>query len=396
MPKHKVQSQYYAEDKDIYDLFKGSNLPFARLIKIARDRGIYVSEEESKEAAINYLSELPFAWPELFALMQELDSADREDKLTFLNVETKTNIQELVNIANRLQTERGAIRDEAYTITTTKEGQIKINVIFSEFDPNITRLKQRRQKYISIEGQVKDGEIQIRHHSNKRAGEIVTAILDSLPSSPESPVKKKRISLSGIRSAELRTKFFESMMREMDGFSFKDVKDLRVDTLTPELKVEGEEEEEESGEEENQIEDGDSEEQKPKRPRKRKQEAAFKSVVKRMALTGEGLHDSPQYKNLVKDGFYITRALWVSRESSGQLRDIQFSAEFSDTENAEGFIYDVRWGWEHDANGDRKKEKSLLKIDDRNTFIPLMEKTAVKALEKVQKEAETSPQASIE
>ena len=90
MPKIKFESKYYAEDKDVFDLLKSSSLTFARLLKIARDRGIYISETESRDAVINYISELPFSWPQLSALMAEMESEDKEDKFSFLQIEDQS------------------------------------------------------------------------------------------------------------------------------------------------------------------------------------------------------------------------------------------------------------------------------------------------------------------
>jgi hypothetical protein len=347
-------------------------------LKIARDRGIYISEQESRDELINYLSELPFSWPQLSALMAEMESDDKEDKLSFLQIEDQASSDAFLQALATVQKDR-AFRDETYKPSTTKDGKVELKVSYTEFIPNVTRLKQKRQREIKIEAETKDGKLQIRYHANKKAAEILAAVFEKLPQSPEKPLKKTLITLAGIRNPEQRTSFFESLWTEMPGLSFRDVKDVRVDRIAEIAKTDEDEEDDDEIDE-----DVESAEEKPeaekKIKRRPKKEAEFKSIVRRMALTGEGLHKSPQYLNLVKEGFFITKAVWVCRELEGSNRDVLLSAEFANAEEAIGFTYDIRWVWERDDNGDLRKEKSLLATDDRRRYIELLEQTAVKTI----------------
>jgi hypothetical protein len=382
MPKHKFESKYYAEDKDIFDLLKSSPIPTPRLFKIARDRGIYMSEDESRDAIISYLAELPFSWPQLSALMAEMESDDKEDKLSFLQLEEQASSDAFYTAMTEIQKERTS-RDETFRPTATKDGKIDLKVSYTEFTPSVTRLKQKRQRELKIEAEVKDGKLQIRYHSNKKSAEILTAIFAKFPQTVEKPLKKTLITLAGIKNAEQRTSFFESLWNKMDGLSFRDVKDVRVDRIASVSASEDEEEKEnEEVDPENEaLEGNEGAEKKPKRRPKKEKE--FKSIVRRMALTGEGLHKSPQYLALVKEGFFISKAVWVCREAQGAERDILLSAEFQNAEEAIGFTYDVRWMWERDENGDLKTEKSLLTGEDRKRYIELLEQTAVTTISRL-------------
>ena len=379
MPRIKFDSKYYAEDKDVYDLLKGSPLTFKRLLKIARDRGIYISETESRDTVINYISELPFSWPQLSALMLEMESEDKEDKFSFLQIEDQASTAAFYQALVAVKAER-ASREETYNPSTTKDGKVELQVGYTEFAPNITRLKQKRHRDLKIEAEVKDGKLEVRFHSNKKAAEILAAVFDKLPQTAEKPLKKTLITLSGIKDPKLRTSFFESLWMKMPGLGFRDVKDVRVDRIadSPDL---SDDEELETEDEELEVEgeeiDAPAEKKVKRRP---KQEREFKSIVRRMAISGEGLHKSPQYLNLVKEGFFISKAIWVSREAAGKNRDLLLSAEFTNAEEAIGFTYDIRWVWERDEDGDLSKDKSPLVGTERKKLIEILEQTAVKTV----------------
>ena len=382
MPKHKFESKYYAEDKDIFDLLKSSPIPTPRLIKIARDRGIYISENESRDAIISCVAELPFSWLQLSALMAEMESEDKEDKLSFLQIEDQKTSDTFFQAMSAVQTERVS-KGETFKPSATKDGKIELKIGYTEFTPSVTRLKQRRQRDLKIEAEVKDGKLQVRYHANKKSAEILEAIFSKFPQTADKPVKKVLITLAGIKDAAQRTSFFEQLWNNMPGLSFRAVKDVRVDRLAK-SQAESDDEDEEEDEDTDIDASGEAEagadtpvKKEKRRPKKEKE---FKSIVRRMALTGEGLHKSPHYLGLVKEGFYITKAVWVCREADGANRDVMFSAEFSNAEEAIGFTYDVRWVWERDENGDLKNDKSLLKTDERKGYIELLEQTAVKSI----------------
>ena len=154
-----------------------------------------------------------------------------------------------------------------------------------------------------------------------------------------------------------------NLIGEMEGFQLREVRDLKVDHL----------ENDSAG-------PAASEEDEAKEKLERDQ---LRSLVRKVALSGENILISPQYQQLAKDGFFISKAVWTSVETLGAGRLFEFEAEFRDAANAANFAYQIRGVYNRDQDGEIEKTKSELSESEKGVLKDCLEATAYSAVEKV-------------
>jgi hypothetical protein len=98
-------------------------------------------------------------------------------------------------------------------------------------------------------------------------------------------------------------------------------------------------------------------------------------LVKNVALKGQSLLASDEYKQLKDKGFYITSIIWQASKTIHPFLLVEFEAGFGDVENLTAFKYSLRG-----ARTYKKTEytKTLRKIspEEKQEFLSLIEHTA--------------------
>lgn len=368
-------SKYYADDKDIYDLLSSPNLPLKRILQVARERGLFLSDETPREEVINYVSRLPFNWQQLEGLISSIEKDDRAEKKSTLLVQAKGGPSaDLSRIAGEIREARGELHGEVYSITTDPDGRTLIAVRYTELDALKTRTLQRREKELQIEVEQRDKEVSFRYDSNPRAEFIMDELVQRLSPPDTEPLKKCTVELCGIRDHEKRIQFFVDLMRGIEGFRLRDVKDLKVERFS--AVAEAEEETEEGA---------DAGERAKRRETERKKDE-MKGIVRHMALSGESLLTSPQYNQLKQDGFFISKSIWDSFETNGKGRVFEFEAEFKDPQEGRGFCYTVRGVYDRDNDGELKSTRRAVLGSDKHDLLRRLEDAAFTAANTVTKD----------
>jgi len=355
-------SKYYADDKDIHDILSSPKISTKRLLSLCRERGMFMSEESTREELVHYMSKLPFSWPQMQQVMAEVTREDREEKLTACKIETSAPLEQMEQAVQKVKDARGEALAENYSVTETKEGKLQVKVSYTEPDFQKARLIQRREREAIIEIEKSGAHFQVRHTQNDKTNTIVSEILAQLvPNALEANPVKRSIELSGIRNHAHRTQFFINLMGGMEGYQLREVKDLKVDRMA---------DEQPTGE---QIEEEDPEMDKN----------ALKAIVRKVALSGENILISPQYQQLAKDGFFISKAIWTSAETAGKGRLFEFEAEFKDAEQAANFAYQIRGVYDRDKDGELTKTRRELSEDEKSGVKTQLESAAYESVEKV-------------
>ncbi len=359
-------SKYYADDKDIHDILSSPKLPFKKLLSLARERGIFMSEEcQRQEEVVHHMSMLPFSWTQLQEVMDAVERDDKEEKLAPCKVESKAELDDVRAVISKIKDARGEAFGECYTITENKAGRLQLKVSYSEPDFQKARLIQRREKDAFIEIEKKGTTLEIRHTQNEKTNMVLTEILSELnpPDAAEKAIRRN-IELSGIKNHEHRTEFFVNLMGEMEGFQLHQVKDLKVDRIVEEPNQPVNPEEEDNGE-----------------AKEKKEE--LKALVRKIALSGENILLSTQYQQLAKDGFFISKSIWTSVEVTGKGRIFEFEAEFKDAENASNFAYNIRGMYDRDKDGELAKVRSAINEMEREQLKSRLEDAAYESVDKV-------------
>jgi metal-sulfur cluster biosynthetic enzyme len=359
-------AKYYADDKDIHDILSSPKISVKKLLSLARERGMFISEEcQRQEEVVHYMSMLPFSWTQLQEVMDSVEREDKEEKLAPCKVALKAEMEDIHQAVVKVRQMRGEKLGENYSITQSKEGRLYVKVTYTEPDFQKARLIQRREKEAIIEVEKKSNDLEIRHTQNEKTDTILTEILDAL-TPPESAEKlaRRNIELSGINNHEHRTQFFINLIGGMEGFQLRQVKDLKVDRIS-----EGSAEpvEEEDNDEGNTDEKQDQ----------------LKALVRKVALTGDNILLSPQYQQLARDGFFISKSVWTSAEVADKGRLFEFDAEFMDAENASSFAYHIRGVYDRDKDGELVKVRSNVSDTEKAQLKQCLEDAAYDSVEKV-------------
>lgn len=376
MPRYAHPSKYFADDKDVADILDAPKFNKKKLLNIALSRGLLLSDDLAVETLRDFMSRTPLSWPQLKELLGTIETPDSEEKLTTFRIESGVTLDVLQTTIADVQAIRGECDKETYA-TRLVEGGVLVHITYSEVDQQMTRVLQRVRKEMDILITPIEGGYDFRYPANKRAQAIVDKIAASLPV-PEGSEKpqKQTLDLSAVVDPSMRTEFFILLMDSMNGFKRRNVIDLKMNRIPKE---------EEPDDDHDDDDDADDEESAIK-------DAGEKmfGLVKRMSLTGEALLSSPQFAQLKKDGFCISRTVWESIEIQGAGRVFELEALFKDGEGGKGFCYLVRGVHNHGDDGELEVTKKPLSLDDRKMMEQRIEEAAYAAMTAIRAKLETA------
>jgi hypothetical protein len=216
----------------------------------------------------------------------------------------------------------------------------------------------------------KDSKIQIRYGATEKGTEIAEAFIKALQpkEGPSAPVHS--ISLQHITDHEKRTEFFRKVIYGIEGLRPENVMDIRLNKLSFNGSENALLETEEMS-----LDDISS----PDNINDEIQDAPTASVKKSM-LSGDSLLQSIEFRDFIKKGFFISKAVWTAVEKEGAGRKFEFEAEFKEPETASRFTYKPKGFWDRDEDGQLLLRKTDPKLDDRRILIEKMETAAQNAL----------------
>lgn len=357
-----------ANDNDIYDLLISGKqrLTESVLREFARDRGIFCSPGDSREELADYLALLPHGFHDVDAIVQKREPGHRREKTTFVKLNTAVPLEEL----------KAAATDYASSVTATERvvhrpaanGGFIVNILYDEFNHSRTRLLQRERQEADIEFLVVEGQTVVRLPATDKAKRIVAALKENLERRRKEVIQEEAIELTGLSTPEQRSKFFTRLISSLHGFKLRNVMNLKVSSHLSDdaeedeaLDLEAVDESEASAE-------------------------MFAAVVHSMALSGQNLVQSQEYKDLTERGFYITSISWRSESESNPPDIIQFDAGFQDRKQGTGFKYAVQGAFRA-YKGTHRKTIVSISDSEKAKLLALLEATARKVLTDLLEEA---------
>jgi hypothetical protein len=376
MAKKVLQAHYFADDKDIFDLLSAARqkLTPQKLVDFARCRGVILSASDDRDTLVDKLALLPFGWPDLQKLIEATDTAERAERSTSRSLAGTFDLDQVLAVAEKIKAERES-RGETISFDRT-EKTLRVRVTYSEVEPTSTRLLQRTRREFTLEFEPRTESMLVRHQAQARASEMLNAIASAL-----SATGQTRIELSGVKNHALRTAFFLQLIRGVEGFTFTDVKAVKASPLPKE----GAEDDEASDDDEPTPAD-EMDEDDPDAIDA--EQAEFVAYVKDLALKGEAIHLTEQYKALERHGLFIRAVTWTATEqkSTGGGARYEFEAGFESAQ-ATGFTYTPRAVFDRKSDGEFKKTKAVVPPDDKIRLLRLMETAAVTAMSDIVKQA---------
>ncbi|WP_270828378.1 hypothetical protein [Aeromonas sp. Y318-1] len=354
-----------ANDNDIYDLLISGKqrLTASVLRELARDRGIFYSPEDSREELADKLSLLPHDFHDIASIVQKREPPHRREKTTFIRLNSQLSVDEMKDAVAVYAENTGV--GESVTHRPRGGTGYSINIVYEEFNHTRTRLLQRERHEAGIEFLVENGQTVIRLPATDKAKRVVAAIKETVEQKRKQVISEETIELTGLTTPALRSKFFTRLISTLPSYKLKNVMNLKVSSLHNQ------------NDDSLDLED-DSEDHAAKE--------MFAAVVHSMALSGQNLVQSREYKDLTSRGFFITAITWRSEHERDPNDIIQFDAGFEDRSTGTGFKYQVQ-GVFRAHKGTHRKTISHVEDNEKTKLFSLLENTARNVLSNLMLEA---------
>lgn len=344
-------SIYHTTDKNIYDAFCHRKVKNEDIFRYLQDRGIFASPEDSRADIVGYISRLPYDYFNKQFLADILSNKNRREKETSSSVKVKTTVLELKNAFEKVEDLRKDV-DERLTFKCFDD-KIELTVAHTIVDHTKTELSQKENKVFSIEV-FNDGEkLTVRRPSNTKSKEIVDTLIAQLSEVKEEELEEQTVSLEAFSDAEGRTFFFKELIRGISGTSFDDVSIVGVYR------------------EQQESEDDDG------------FPTQFAGHIKKAVLDGDGVVNSPEFKQLHDSGFFISRVVWTVVDLNGAGDKFELEALFGEQETCTDFKYMVRGVYPALSEGGHVINRRMPGALERNKFTELLEQASVHAFESV-------------
>jgi hypothetical protein len=359
---------YCATDKEIFDALASAPQLFGEsaLLGLAKARGIFYSPHTDRLRLCGDISSLGFGFDEIARIQGEFEKSSRSEKKTFKYLKTELSLEEFRSIAAQYKAEA---EEEGERVAYSNVGttDFSLSVKYDEVDFSKTRLRQRQRREAALEFKVRDGETVLIYPSNEKVNLVVESLIERARAEKKSQITVEEVDLSFIKDHELRTKFFQELMRSVPGFALEDVTHVQVDL-------------------ENQSESDDLELTDEAADEKKAIEEEIKGIVKDIALHGTSLHTSDEYKRLREQGYFLTSIQWSARRKTSPFEIVQFDAGFDDPVAGVGYKYGVRTWKVALESGQYAKSWTTIPADDKTKLSSLLQQASMTVFMKVKNE----------
>lgn len=353
-------SLYFASDKVIFDSLNQHQVNIDLVRELFVERGIIVSAQTPKEALAQYFSRLTADYFDHKSIAMKLGSVAKHERITASELSGGVNdnhiMQALQALKNRLE-ELGDRVD-----ISVEQGRVRALISYEHIDYRKIDLRQVEPRDAVIEF-VKEpgGRYILRSTQNKDIAPIVEAVISDLTHATSGKMVRERVNLESITDPQLRTLFFEALIKAIDGYKFLTVTEAYC------FKPKGADFTGESAEDD----EADEIEGLP--------------YVERVSLRGEGVNRSFVIRDLYEKGYFIVKVVW--RVQSEKLADddiFELEAQFSSPENCTGFSYRAK-SVVLVENGKPTAKRRGPKSEEEDRFFRLIEAAAKKSLSDVAK-----------
>lgn len=313
-----TNEQLYVTDRDVFEILLSSKqrLTQSALIDLAQDRSIFVSQKITREELSDYLSTLPHDYNDLSTLIERTEQTGRLEKTTFLELPNTVSVDDVK--AALLEFEKELPKGDNINVPVTGRTSLVANFEYDELDYSRTRLAQRQRKQAQIEVKVESGRTVIRMPANEKAKGFVETITSKIESLKKEKLPSKQISLSGLTEPAQRNEFFLKLINSVARHKLQTVTAVKVNTFNRTPK-------------DDEFEDTVGE-----------VNAELLAVVNNVALGGENVVLTDEFKQLTGRGFFIVALTWRAIQEDEPKDLIRFNVSFDDPVAGRGIKYAVR------------------------------------------------------
>lgn len=314
-------SVYMPNDKAICDAVNSSKLSTQSLTEIFFKRGIIISPKTNRKELALYYSRMFTGFKDFSDLTSDLQSITHRQQITSRFIKG-VDASDALSAANKLKL---IINDKKYekdasAFVNRKQNEIVLQITYSDINPNKSQLQQVVTKEALISITKTADELVVRSPYNEDAERWANQLIEIMNNGRDQPVKAEQISLEFIDDARLRSRFIEDLIRNLDGFSLKDVS--RVSIFNPEKVKKADTELDQEEPSEDDIDPG--------------------THVFKASLNGKGVLNSTEIDLLHSKGFYTYHAVWTCIEASKTPDIYEIEVKFENSESCTSFSHKVK------------------------------------------------------
>ncbi|MDM8356045.1 hypothetical protein [Pandoraea communis] len=347
-------SLYFASDKVIFDSINQRAVSVDLLREMFQERGIYVSQKTSKEELARYFSRLTADYFDHRNIAGKLGRTSKKERFTAFDIRDEIEKDHIIDAAKELKKELEH-RGESLNITAAQDDRIVMEIAYDHIDYTKTEMRQVQPRDAIIEF-IKDesGKYSVRSTHNNFTNAAVEKLCKHIGDASGKKLDISRINLQGHPEAEIRTKFFDALI--------KNVTDHDLITVTeafcykPTKKAKPNEDDDEDDGDDKELEDS--------------------PLVERVGLRGRGVTKSLVISDLFKSGYYIVKVVWHVKSQASHDSDVyELEAQFSEPADCSGFSYQTKRVLIVEAGKTTDKTRTP-KIIEESELAKLIEKAA--------------------
>ncbi|WEP43529.1 hypothetical protein NNQ27_11645 [Cronobacter dublinensis subsp. infanticibi] len=338
-------------DKALYDALNQKQITLNEIQDLFLERGVIITKQTPRKQLARNYSRMIHDYYQHQKIATLLGGQNRTEKNTCIRIESDIDRQGIIDAAEKLKEE--IIEQDDYCKIIMDGSRVLINIRYLSTNYGKSDFKQAINKEAFIEIEPLDNGYSIRHPDNENLEEYEGILLGHISNiqSKQSEdsnldLKVNEITLSHNTSADVRTLFFDKLIRTLEGYKLLDVTDAYVYHPKPET-IEAEDGNTETG-----------------------------VHVSKASLKGEGVLNSDELSDLYERGFYIWKIKWKVVEKLADPDIFELEAQFGDPLNCTNFSYLVKGVRKYKANGQYFSKPQKLSAREAERFNKLIENRA--------------------
>lgn len=362
-------SIYSASDKALFDALTQNAVTNADLRQLFLRHGIVISKQTSRKNLAKYFSRLVHDYDDFQLLAKLFDTGQRKERTSCFRVQSGATLSDFENAAHRLV---ATMISEGHSaqLKVLDTGAIQIDVTYKKFHFDKNEFKQLATRHAILTIENEDGEIVVAGPQNSDVDNWSRILISEVSDAIDGTLDISEISLDGISDVAIRTKFFLNLITLMPGLRMVDVSDVYLHK--PKEFSAG-------------IDEFESEANVVELDNDQVQSNGFEDVkldvhISRAALRGQGVLESSQIQELLKQDFYIARIVWLAKPNIFDADLYEFEAQFAEPESCTRFSFLTKGFYAYKGDGEHSITRTQFPRQEDRRLSRLIEAAARKSL----------------
>lgn len=352
-------SLYFASDKVVFDALNQSKVTGELVRELFLRRGIIVSAKTPKDELAQYFSRLVIDHFDHQAIAEKLGKVARRERVTYTEVGGELTREAIVDGLKKVKLALEAVGSGLQI--NVLDRRILATYSYEYIDYTETEFRQVQPRDAILEFiEDESGAYVLRNTQNKYTEIVVGQVFAAINSERDELLSYRRIVLTGFPDPEQRIKFFNELIKGLEGYQLMTVTEAYCYKPREDGALRGDDDEDN---------EKDLEEQ---------------SFVERVSLKGRGVTRSFVIDDLYGKGYFIVKVVWHVKSTSSLDSDIyELEAQFTEPRECTGFSYQVRSVLIME-NGKETGKKRGAKPEEQDGLFRRIEKSAKIAIEKLE------------